>query len=60
MDSYCWMCLVSFMLYERIWQVLMVLLRSLYLLMMSPDCPLAIHHRKGEYILMEIGGALEL
>ena len=60
MDSYCWMCLVSFMLYERIWRVLVVLLCNLHLLMTTLDCPLAIHHRKGEYILMEIGGALEL
>ena len=40
-----------------IWQVLDSLLPHL-LLMMSHDCPLAIRHKKGEYILcMETGGA---
>ena len=29
------------------------------LLMTSLDCPLAIRHKKGEYILMEIGGDFE-
>ena len=39
-----------------IWQVLDSLLPHL-LLMMSHDCPLAIRHKKGEYILcMETGG----
>ena len=54
MDSFCWMCLVSFRLYELIWRVLDVLLHHLHLLMMSHDCPLAIRHKKGEYICMEI------
>ena len=37
-----------------IWRVLDVLHRLL--LMMSLDCPLAICHKKGEYIWMGIGG----
>ena len=42
-----------------IWRVLDGLLHHL-LLMMSPNCPLAIRHKKGEYILcMEIKGVLE-
>ena len=40
-----------------IWQVLDDLLHLL--LMMILDCPLAIRHKKGEYILVEIGGVLE-
>ena len=32
----------------------------LLLLMMSLDCPLAIRHKKGEYIWMEIGGDFEI
>ena len=59
MDRFCWMCLLSFKLYEQIWQVLEVLLHRLHLLMMILDCPLAICHKKGEYICMEIGGVLE-
>ena len=39
-----------------IWRVLDVLHHLL--LMMSLDCPLAICHKKGEYILMEIRGVL--
>ena len=37
------------------WQALDGRLHHL-LLMMSLDCPLAIRHKKGEYIWMEIGG----
>ena len=40
---------MSFDLCERIWRVLDGRLRHL-LLMMSYDCPLAILHKKGEYI----------
>ena len=39
--------------YEQIWRLLEVLFHRLHPLM-SHDCPLAIHHKKGEYI--EIGG----
>ena len=49
------MCSWSFRFYMLIWQVLDSLLPHL-LLMMSHDCPLAIRHKKGEYILcMETG-----
>ena len=43
------MCSLSFKLYEQIWQVLEVLFRSLHLLMINHDCPLAFCHKKGEY-----------
>ena len=56
MVSFSWMCSPSFRLYEQIWRVLEVLLHSLHLLMMSHDYPLAIRHKKGEYICVEIGG----
>ena len=59
MDRFCWMCILSFKLYEQIWRVLEGLLHRLHLLMMILDCPLAIRHKKGEYIGMEIGGVLE-
>ena len=53
MDKFWSMCLRSFRLYVLIWQVL----DDLLLLMMSLDCPLAIHPKNGEYTLcMEIGG----
>ena len=42
----------------QIWRVFGGLLHHL-LLMMSLDCPLAIRHKKGEYILMEIRGDFE-
>ena len=58
MDSCWWMCSRSFRLCMRIWRVFSGLLHHL-LLMMSLDCPLAIHHKMGEYILMEIGGDFE-
>ena len=41
-----------------IWLVLSSLLQHL-LLMISLDCLLAIRHKKGEYMLMEVGGVLE-
>ena len=53
-----WMCLPSFRSWKQIWRVLDGHLRHL-LLVMSLDCSLAIHHKKGEYIWMEsllIGG----
>ena len=50
MDSLCWMCLLSFRLYEQIWRVLEVLLHRFHLLIMSHDCLLAIRHKKGKYI----------
>ena len=56
MVCFFWMCSLSFRLYKQIWRVLEDLLRSLQLLMMSHDCPLAIRHKKGEYICMLIGG----
>ena len=55
MDRFWWMCLLSFKLYVQIWRVFDILLH-LYLLMMSLDCPLAIHHKKGEYLYMLIEG----
>ena len=58
MDSLWWMCSRSFRLYVQIWRVFNGLLHHL-LLMMSLDYPLAIRHKKGEYILMEIGGDFE-
>ena len=58
MDSYWWMCSRSFRLCMRIWRVFGGLLHPL-LLIMSLDCPLAIRHKKAEYILMEIGGDFE-
>ena len=36
--------------------MLEILLHRFHLLMMSLDCPLATHHKKWEYIHMEIGG----
>ena len=60
MDSFWWMCSRSFRPCVLIWRVLDGLLHHLFL-MMSPDCPLGIHHKKGEYIFvygMEIGGVL--
>ena len=39
----------------RIWRVFDIL-PHLHLLMMSLDCPLAIRHKKGEYLYMLIGG----
>ena len=39
----------------QIWRVFDILPR-LHLLMMSLDWPLAIHHKKGEYLYMLIGG----
>ena len=59
MDSFWWMCSWNFRLCVRIWQVFGCLLHHL-LLMISLNCPLAIRHKKGEYILMEIGGDFEL
>ena len=50
MDRFYWMCSWSFRLCVLSWLVLDGLLHHL-LLMMSPNCPLAIHHKKGEYIL---------
>ena len=44
--------------YVWIWQALDSLLHHL-LLIMSLDFPLAIRHKKGEYIWMEIGGDFE-
>ena len=58
MDSFCWMCSRSFKLCVQIWRVFGGLLHHL-LLMMCLDCPLVIRHKKGEYILMEIGGDFE-
>ena len=55
MDKFWWMCLLSFKIYVWIWRVFGILL-CLHLLMMSLDCPLAIHHKKGEYLCMLIGG----
>ena len=55
MDKFWWMCLLSFKIYVWIWRVFSILL-CLHLLMMSLDCPLAIHHKKGEYLCMLIGG----
>ena len=55
MDSFYWMCSMNFMLYEQIWRMLEVLLHKLHPLM-SHDCPLAIRHKKGDYIHIEIGG----
>ena len=40
---------------EQIWRMLEVLLHRLHPLMIH-DCPLAIHHKKGEYIEMGGGG----
>ena len=58
MDSFWWMCSRSFKLCVLIWRVFSGLLHHL-LLMMSLDYPLAIRHKKVEYILMEIGGDFE-
>ena len=58
MVSFWWMCSQSFRPCVRIWQAFDSLLHHL-LLMMSLDCPSAIRHKKGEYILMEIGGDFE-
>ena len=55
MVSFSWTCSRSFMLCVQSWRALDGHLCHL-LLMMSLDCPLAIHHKKGEYIWMEIGG----
>ena len=44
----------------RIWRVFDSLLHHLLLMMMSLDCPLAIRHKKGEYIWMEIGGDFDV
>ena len=51
MDKFCWMCSRSFKLCVLIWLVLDSLLHHLFL-MMSHDCPLAICHKKGKYILV--------
>ena len=51
MDRFCWMCSRSFKLCVLIWLVLDSLLHHLFL-MMSHDCPLAICHKKGKYILV--------
>ena len=59
MDRFWWMCSRSFRLYVLIWWVLNGLLHYL-LLMMIYDFSLAIRHKKGEYILMEIWRILEL
>ena len=58
MVSFWWMCSWSFRPCVRIWQALGGHLHNL-LLMMSLDCPLAICHKKGEYIWMEIGGVFD-
>ena len=50
MDRFCWMFSRSFKHCVLIWLVLDGLLHHL-LLIMSPNCPLAIHHKKGEYIV---------
>ena len=55
MVSFWWMHSRSFWHCERIWQAFGSLLHHL-LLIMSLDCSLAIHHKKREYIWMEIGG----
>ena len=55
MVSFWWMRSQSFWHCKRIWQAFGGLLHHL-LLMMSLDCPLAIHHKKREYIWMEIRG----
>ena len=49
MVSFWWTCLMSFGLCERIWRVFDDHLS--HLLLMMSDCPLAICHKKGEYIL---------
>ena len=54
MVSLWWTCSQSFRLCVRIWRALAGLLHHL-LLMMSLDCPLAIHHKKGEYLYMLMG-----
>ena len=54
MVSFWWMRSRSFWHCKQIWQAFGALLHHL-LLMMSLDCPLAIHHKKREYIWMEIG-----
>ena len=58
MDSFWWMCSWSFRLWMRIWRMFGGLLHHL-LLMMGLNWPLAIGHKKGEYILMEIWGDFE-
>ena len=54
MDRFWWICWLSFRLYVSIWWVFNIL-PHLHLLMMSLDCPLAIHHKKGEYLYMLMG-----
>ena len=44
-----WMCSMRLRPYEQSWRLLKVLLHRLHPLM-SHDCPLAIHHKMGEYI----------
>ena len=53
MENFCWMCSMRLWSYEKIWRMLEVLLHWLHPLMIH-DCPLAIRHKKVEYI--EIGG----
>ena len=55
MVSFWWMYSRSFRSYVRIWRAFGGHLHHL-LLMMSLDCPLAICHKKREYIWMRIGG----
>ena len=55
MVSFWWMCSQSFRHCEWIWKAFGGLLHHL-LLMMSLNCPLAIRHKKEEYIWMEISG----
>ena len=59
MDNFWWVCSRSFRLCVLIWRVFGGLLHHL-LLMMGLDCPLAIRHKKGEYILMEIWGDFDV
>ena len=59
MDKFYWMCSMRLRPYEQIWSMLEVLLYRLHPLM-SHDCPLAIRHKKGEYIHMEIRGDCRL
>ena len=58
MISFWWMCSQTFRPCVWIWRALGGHLHHL-LLMMSLDCPSAIHHKKGEYIWMEIGRDFE-
>ena len=55
MVNFWWTCSRSFRRCVQSWQVLDGHLCHL-LLMMSLNCPLAIRHKKEEYIWMEIGG----